>query len=208
MTKQDERTQPRRFWVWLFEYYPVVTLLVLVLALAALLHFGGRLDERLTHLEDSIGDSLRYREPEGTETQPTIIADAPGDVRRWYVPVHSHVYAGEGEAILLTITVSVRNTSSVDSLAIRAVRYIDAKGQVVREYVSSPVTLQPMRTIEYLVAESDTTGGSGAAFVVEFAGLPDEAEPQVEAVMIGAAKSQGISLVQRGVEIMRPTDSD
>lgn len=54
----------------------------------------------------------RRGRPERGETSATI-----------YVPVYSHVYHQDGDALSLTVTLSVRNVSDESPIVIRSVRY-------------------------------------------------------------------------------------
>jgi hypothetical protein len=53
------------------------------------------------------------------------------------------------------------------------------------------------------IKESDTQGGSGANFLVEWQAETEVNEPIMEGVMIGAAGQQGISFTSRGKAIKK-----
>ena len=116
-----------------------------------------------------------------------------------YVPAYSHVYSGDGDRdVLLTATLSVRNTDAVRPIRLVGVRYVGSEGQTVRSYVDAPRTLGPLATASYVVAESDRAGGVGASFLVEWPADADVSAPVVQAVMISTAGQQGISFVTEG----------
>jgi hypothetical protein len=54
----------------------------------------------------------------------------------------------------------------------------------------------------------DASGGSGANFIVQWAGPESINTPVIEAVMIGTQGSQGISFVSPGREITVPEGDD
>ena len=58
--------------------------------------------------------------------------------------------------------------------------------------------LGPLATAEFVVDESDRTGGAGASFLVEWVADGPVSAPVVEAVMISTAGQQGISFVTEG----------
>jgi hypothetical protein len=119
-----------------------------------------------------------------------------------YVPVYSHIYYGDDRRFVnLTITLSVRNTDEENPIAVRSVRYYDTAGTLVRTYVSQPERLGPMGTREFVVQEEDSSGGSGANFVVDWSAAQPVSEPVVEAVMIGTTGSQGISFSSVGRKV-------
>ena len=74
-------------------------------------------------------------------------------------------------------------------------RYFDTNGQLVAEYVESSRQLAPMATTEFVISRSDDRGGTGANFTVEWGAEEAVYEPVVEAVMISAAGTQGLSLL-------------
>ncbi len=116
-----------------------------------------------------------------------------------YVPAYSHVYYGDMERkFLLTAILSIRNTDPEHAITLVLVDYYDSDGQVIKRYLSAPVTLKPMASTRFIVKESDTRGGSGANFLVKWQADAEVTEPLMEAVMIGTAGQQGISFTSRG----------
>ena len=116
-----------------------------------------------------------------------------------YVPVYSHVYYGDLEKkFLLSGTVSIRNTDPNHAITIMLADYYDSDGKVIKSYVPKPLTLNPMASTRFVVKESDTKGGSGANFLVQWRAETEVNEPIMEGVMIGAAGQQGISFTSRG----------
>ena len=60
-----------------------------------------------------------------------------------------------------------------------------------------------METLEYVVAQNDEAGGSGANSLIGWVGDEGEAGPITEAVMIGTSSGQGLSFTSVGREIRR-----
>lgn len=116
-----------------------------------------------------------------------------------YVAVYSHVYYGDYERkILLTGILSIRNIDPSHSITIVKADYYDSDGKLIKSYLPKPITLKPMASTRFIVKESDTKGGSGANFLVEWRAEMEVNEPIMEGVMIGAAGQQGISFTSRG----------
>lgn len=116
-----------------------------------------------------------------------------------YVPAYSHIYSGNRERpFLLTITISIRNIDPKHPIQITTVDYYKTQGNLLKKYLDKPVTLAPLGSLRYVVAEGDTTGGSGANFIVEWKSEHVVNPPIVEAVMIGTQSQQGISFTSRG----------
>ena len=142
--------------------------------------------------------------PDSPARFPSAAGDAVVANGSVYVPVYSHIYyRDEHRFVNLAITLSVRNTDADQSIAVRSVRYYDTDGRLVRTYVSEPARLAPMATREFIVEEEDSSGGSGANFVVDWSAAQLVSEPVVEAVMIGTTGGQGISFTSVGRTLER-----
>ena len=177
---------------------------IVVLFLIPLCVYAFYLDRRMGSFENS----LRYRPPQETAEEHVVAAEDRSHVARnpvlgqlVYVPAYSHVYHGDGNPNLLTITLSVRNTSLSQDIAIKSVRYFDTKGREVKSYLGKPIRIAPLGSTEVLVGREDASGGSGASFLVEWLASTPVTEPIVEAVMIDTRSQQGISFVSRGTVI-------
>ena len=137
------------------------------------------------------------------ESQPTraVAPVASGDLnivtgQRLYVPAYSEVYsADENQTWDMTVTLSIRNTNLDKPILIDSVQYYDTNGQLVTDYVESPLQLAPMATTEYVIERTDDKGGTGANFIVVWGAEEPVYEPVVEAVMISTAGTQGLSLL-------------
>ncbi|MCF8084177.1 MAG: DUF3124 domain-containing protein [Deltaproteobacteria bacterium] len=116
-----------------------------------------------------------------------------------YAPVYSHIYIGDKERrFLLAVTLSIRNTDSDCPIVVEKATYYDSDGKLIREYIQSPVKLEKMSAMRFVVRESDKSGGSGASFIVEWRSEKEVSPPMVETIMIGAQTQQGISFTSRG----------
>lgn len=119
-----------------------------------------------------------------------------------YLPIYSHIYhIHEHRTFDLTITVSIRNTSVNDSVYILKADYYNTGGENIRQYLKKPIFLSPLETIEIVIKEQDTEGGSGANFVFDWATVDGKNPPLFEAVMISTHGQQGLSFTTRGLQI-------
>lgn len=91
--------------------------------------------------------------------------------------------------------------SSEDSLFLTGAGYYNTKGENIRSYVSSPVFLVPLETIEIVIPRKDTHGGTGGNFLFDWAVRPAAPDPLFEAVMIWTTGNQGISFMTRGEKL-------
>lgn len=131
--------------------------------------------------------------------EPAAADEKAIDGQTIYVPIYSHIYMRDKSRVInLAATLSIRNTDEKTPIRVTAVKYYGTHGTLVREYLAQPLLLAPMASVDYVVAEDDTTGGSGANFIVDWNSSVEVTKPVVEAVMISTALQQGISFVSAG----------
>jgi hypothetical protein len=108
---------------------------------------------------------------------------------------------------LLEATLSIRNTDLNRTIYIVSVRYYDTNGKLRRSHVDQTIRLAPLETLEFLVEEQDTVGGSGANFIVDWMAKEPVSEPIIETVMVGAVGTQGICFSSAGRNVNAPSQS-
>ncbi|HEX4957171.1 MAG TPA: DUF3124 domain-containing protein [Lacibacter sp.] len=119
-----------------------------------------------------------------------------------YLSVYSHIYTVSRERITdLTATISMRNTSTTDTLYLFKAEYFDTNGKSVRNYVTQPIFITPMETAEIVIEQKDNAGGSGANFIFDWKINPSSPEPLFEAIMISTSGQQGLSFTTQGKRI-------
>ncbi len=118
-----------------------------------------------------------------------------------YVPIYSDIYNKTKDfRFQLTATLSIRNTSKKDSLFIKNVDYYNTAGDFVRGYLVQPIYLKPLESIEYVIEEEDSEGGSGANFLITW-GANQKMIPVIHGVMVGVSGQQGFAFTTEGVVI-------
>ncbi len=121
-----------------------------------------------------------------------------------YVPAYSHIYHGNREsALLLTITISIRNISPTRSMTVTAVDYYDTQGAVVKKFIAAPLVLGPLGSERFVVPQNDEAGGSGANFIVKWHSAEALSPPIIETIMIGTQNQLGVSFTSRGQAISK-----
>ena len=111
-----------------------------------------------------------------------------------YVPVYSEIPYGDRDHTLdLTATLSIRNIDRKVAITVRKVDYYNAQGELVRSYTQEPRALSPLAAVEFVIKQSDRSGGISAGFIVVWESKHLCVPPVVEAVMISTASTQGIS---------------
>jgi hypothetical protein len=119
-----------------------------------------------------------------------------------YVPVYSNIFSAPKKIQYnLAAILSIRNTDMSHPITILAADYYDTRGKLVRKYFQKPVNLAPLESTDIYIPEDDTTGGTGANFVVKWHSQKEVNVPIIECVMIGMKSGQGISFVSPGQEI-------
>ncbi len=119
-----------------------------------------------------------------------------------YVPVYSSIYHGNQDRVInLAVTLSIRNVDS-SSITVSSIDYYSSSGTLIRNYLNTPKVLNPYETMNIIIKESDTKGGSTSGFVVKWISDNKGNDLFVEAVMIGTYP-QGISFTSRGINIKK-----
>lgn len=116
-----------------------------------------------------------------------------------FVPAYSEIFYGDANRLLeLTTTLAIHNTNETSPITITSVAYFDTNGTLIHEYIPEPVTLAAMATTGFVVESRDRRGGWGANFLVKWESADPVFSPAVEAVMISAQGTEGVSLVSIG----------
>lgn len=117
-----------------------------------------------------------------------------------YLSVYSEVYSYTPETTFpLTATVSIHNTSSMDSIFITKADYYNTHGELIRNYIKKPIFVKPLESLQIVINETDGTGGTGANFLFDWVTKNSKNEPFFEAVMISTSGQQGMSFTTQGV---------
>ncbi len=121
-----------------------------------------------------------------------------------YLPIYSHVYVGDVDKQgqpdfkLLSAHVSIRNTDAKNSIQILAARYYDTGGNFLKNYVPSPVTIPALGTVELFVPRNDTSGGSGANFLITWRADAKVQPPLIEALHASLDMSRTLTFITSG----------
>jgi len=119
-----------------------------------------------------------------------------------YVPVYSDIYHVDGSRRFnLSATVSIRNTSLSDTAYVLTAKYFDSYGNELKNYLKAPVVLSPLESIEFVVEESEKSGGAGANFIIDWGAKKYSNQVLIQSVMIGTYGQQGISFLSESKKI-------
>ena len=116
-----------------------------------------------------------------------------------YVPLYSNIFVGDREiAWQLSALLSIHNTDLTQPIAITRVDYYDSDGKLVRKHLEKPKQINPMGSIRFSVKASDTTGGWGANFLVEWKSEKQVSQPIIESLMTGLRGNHSVSFISQG----------
>lgn len=121
-----------------------------------------------------------------------------------YLPVYSHIWHGDlkgdgsPERLLVSTLISVRNTDPHQTITLRQADYYDTDGKLIRHYADQPKAIGPMATVEYFVNLNDSSGGSGANFLLRWSAARPVSQPVIEAVHAYFRGTQSIGFVTVG----------
>ncbi|WP_179005861.1 DUF3124 domain-containing protein [Winogradskyella forsetii] len=126
----------------------------------------------------------------------TISAVDSLDSGHSYLSIYSQIYSySQHKTYNLTAMVSLRNVSMKDTIYLTNVDYYDTHGTLLRSYIEKPVYLAPLETIEIVIDEADTSGGTGSNFLFDWKTPKGCPEPLFEGVMTSTAGQQGLSFI-------------
>lgn len=177
--------------------------IVIAIALCIVLLIGCDSTQDISSTDPNSSPTVERLTPIGKDGGSISIASkeiAIAKGQKILVPVYSHIYHGDKqESFLLSVTLSIRNTSLTDPIAIRSVRYYNSAGKVIKSYDEGYLQVAPLATITFFIPQEDTSGGSGANFIVEWvAEKKNVAEPIIEAIMLNTTFQQGVSFTTFG----------
>ncbi|WP_452599327.1 DUF3124 domain-containing protein [Pontimicrobium sp. MEBiC01747] len=119
-----------------------------------------------------------------------------------YVPIYSDIYIdSQNQNHLLSATLSIRNTSTTDSLFISKINYYNTDGNMVKRFINGTISLRPMATVNYVIEKEDNSGGSGANFIVELKSKNSSTKPVIQAVMMGQYSNKAFSFITDGYSL-------
>jgi hypothetical protein len=166
----------------------LILLAVMTLGASILLPPGRAQAQKAAPIEQSFAASLT--------ALPAAPLAASGS---FYVPAYSSVSMSQGRLRAdFSVTLSIHNASEMMPLVLNRVAYFDTAGNMVESYLKAPVALKPFSTVEVFIPASDTRGGTGANFVVDWAASGEIAEPVVEALMIGSLANGHYAFISQG----------
>ena len=106
-----------------------------------------------------------------------------------YLPIYSHLYhgdvhprTGKPSETLVSTHISIRNTDPAAGMKVISARYYNTEGKQLREFLPKPQVIPPLGTHELYVPRSDSSGGSGANFIIDWTAEKPINPPIVEAL--------------------------
>jgi hypothetical protein len=110
-----------------------------------------------------------------------------------FLPIYSSIYHQQDRTFELTSTLSIHNTDPNNPITILKVNYYNTNGKLVRKFIDEELILNPLETKQFVIEESDETGGTAAKFIVQWVAENLVIKPVIESIMISTSSQQGIS---------------
>lgn len=200
----NEQKQYPGWFLWMWEKGPLLFFGGGLLLIGAIVGGALHVENRLAQIEDRLQFVAphSYQPPvfKNYDAGDVVIETLP--IRQWvYVPVYSHVYYERGSPYLLETTLSIRNVDADQPVYLNSVKYFDTSGKLANTYLDQPIKLGPLQTIDFLVERKDSSGGSGANFLVHWLSETGVDRPMVEAVMVGTTGTRGICFGRSGIDV-------
>lgn len=153
--------------------------------------------------DPNVALSERHQDPiEALEVTSDVDRSQLGYKQTFYVPIYSDIYTDRNNLkVLLSATLSVRNTTLTKTLYVNKIDYYDTGGTLIKSYLTSPIKLPPMATLNYIVEKEEDKGGSGANFIIEVEGVDETVRPVIEAVMVGNFSNKGFAFSTEGTPV-------
>lgn len=86
-----------------------------------------------------------------------------------YIPIYSSIFHCKGlRTYELTATLSIHNIGLENSIRLTKVDYYNTNGELIKKYAKDELELKPLQTVHFVIEEDDTSGGTGANFIVEW----------------------------------------
>ncbi|GJM62855.1 DUF3124 domain-containing protein [Persicobacter diffluens] len=122
--------------------------------------------------------------------------------KKAYIPVYSDIYLiSEQRKVLLTATVSIRNTCFNQTMYLNRMDYYDSKGKLLEKHVTKTIEIPPLNSVEFIIEHKEDKGGAGANYIVDYGFVQEDNAPLIEAVMIGISGNHSISFTSRMVPL-------
>ena len=106
-----------------------------------------------------------------------------------YLPVYSYIWHGDRVVSKryplktpVSVLVSIRNTNLKTPVRLFSARYFDTSGKLLKQFVATPVTIEPLCTHELFIEKQETQGGSGANLILQWDAAVPVNPPIVEAI--------------------------
>jgi len=119
-----------------------------------------------------------------------------------YLSIYSQIFSlTEHKTHNLTVMVSLRNMSDKDTIYVNTAHFYDTHGKLIHDYFKKPIYMAPLETLEIVIDETDTAGGTGGNFIFEWKIPKTGPEPLFEAIMSSTTSQQGLSFITEAKRI-------
>jgi hypothetical protein len=89
-------------------------------------------------------------------------------------------------------------------IRVTSARYFNTDGQLLREYITAARVIPPLGTLELYVPRSDSSGGSGANFLIDWNAEKPVNPPLIEALHADIREARTLLFVTTARPLVRP----
>jgi hypothetical protein len=118
-----------------------------------------------------------------------------------YIPSYGNVISGPPIYMVVPLRANlvIHNTDPSQSITVERIDEYDTEGKKVSNYLTAPVTLNPLGAMRVVVKESKKEAeGLGANFIIQWQAEKKVNEPIIECLIIGSSGAQGYSFATQG----------
>ena len=122
-----------------------------------------------------------------------------------YLPIYSYVYHGEvnpktgkPSQTLVSAHISIRSTDPSTAMKVVSARYYNTDGKLLREFLPKPQVIPPFGTYELYLPRSDSSGGSGANFIIDWVADKPVNPPLMEALHADIREARTLLFITTG----------
>lgn len=122
-----------------------------------------------------------------------------------YTPIYSSIYYENGKSTMeMAATLYIHNVNPDRPVTLIRADYFDTDGKLLKKNLDKPLVLKPLQTKSFVIDRSNTAGGTGANFLVEWQSPQPVTSLLVEAMMVNASSNLGIAFTTQG-KVVRQT---
>jgi hypothetical protein len=123
-----------------------------------------------------------------------------------FVPAYSSIRVGKKGDDLSASHVSIRNTSTSESITLRYVDLYGDNGDLLRNYIEDETQIPPMGSRLFVVRQDEKLGGAGSNYLIEWTSKNSVTPPFIESVTYRYAGTKAMAFTSPST-VLRQIDA-